>query len=70
MGLFAEVLTHSCIVQRLRIMPARHSMRFHYQGHFRREKEAKRPVYSRFAAVEFRSWNACQAGQFDLEGKI
>jgi hypothetical protein len=24
---------------------------------------------SRFAAGEFQSWSACQAGQFDLEGK-
>jgi hypothetical protein len=42
-GVLAEVLTHGCIVQRLRIMPARHSMRFHYQGHFRREKRGETP---------------------------
>jgi hypothetical protein len=42
-GLLAEVLTHCCIVQRLRNLPARHSMRFHYQGHFRRERRGKMP---------------------------
>jgi len=42
-GLLAAVLTHCCIVQRLRNLPARHSMRFHYQGHFRRERRGKMP---------------------------